>query len=290
MKPNEITQRDIDKWTRYAEDGGISGAHVRRSRQGVDAAGDRSAASRLLDTIAAKARLADLGEQSSVLAHELRQPLFSIAIANENLRMMLALGAGKQGQIAKAVERIAEQVQRAQSIIDHTLAYASGKSEVIEGADLGVCAANALRFLSPLLEAEGIEIDNGGAQTSCEVGLCQVEIEQVFVNILRNAAESIAARKEAGWTGVGRIIIRTSVEGGRVRCQVSDNGAGLSKEQASSVFEPFFTTKPRLGTGLGLHICRQVVGKLGGAISLEPGKSEGACVTIDLPLLDNQSD
>lgn len=283
MKPNEITQRDIDKWTRGGPDSEMC-RPTERDAFHADTDSDRAEAWRQFDTIAARARLADLGEQSSALAHELRQPLFSIAIANENLRMMLALGTGKQAQIAKAVERIAEQVQRAQTIIDHTLAYASGNSLGKVSSDLGLSAGNAIRFLRPLFDASGIEIDDRDAHVRAEVGLCQIEAEQVFVNILRNAVESIEARQEGGWTGAGRIVIRFDVGDGRVMCRISDNGGGLSGDLGSSAFEPFFTTKPRVGTGLGLHICRQVLGKVDGRVRLDPGEAEGACVTIDLPV------
>lgn len=285
MKPNEITQRDIDKWTRCTP-----ASQLCRPAEGGAQTGcgtfDESEALQLFDTIAAKARLADLGEQSSALAHELRQPLFSIAIANENLRMMLALGDMMQPQLVKAVERISEQVQRAQTIIDHTLAYASGNSRGVVSADLGLAARNAVRFLKPLFDATGIEVDDRCAQMRAEVALCQIEAEQIFVNILRNAAESIEARRDAGWQGAGRIAIHIVAESGTVYCGVADNGAGLSKDHARSVFQPFFTTKPRGGTGLGLHICRQVVGKVGGTVDLVAGETEGARVEIELPLLE----
>lgn len=283
MKPNEITQRDIDKWTRCT-----SGSQLCRPVDGGAAQAfggvDRYEAWQLFDTIAAKARLADLGEQSSALAHELRQPLFSIAIANENLRMMLALGDALQPQLAKAVERISEQVQRAQTIIDHTLAYASGKNLGMVSADLSLSARNAVRFLQPLFDTSDIEVDDRSALVRAEVAICQIEAEQVFVNILRNAAESIEARREAGWQGRGRIIVRMIVEDGRVFCQITDNGAGLSKDLVPSAFQPFFTTKPRVGTGLGLHICRQVVDKIDGTLTLVPGETHGARIEIDLPL------
>ncbi|MEE4451580.1 sensor histidine kinase [Novosphingobium resinovorum] len=286
MKPNEITQRDIDKWTRCSPSSQLCRPADAAMSQGCGGI-DQSEALQLFDTMAARARLADLGQQSSALAHELRQPLFSIAIANENLRMMLALGNMMQPQLTKAVERIAEQVQRAQTIIDHTLAYAAGKTGGMVSADLGLAARNALRFLQPLFDASGIEIDERNAHVRAEVGLCQIEVEQVFVNILRNAAESIEARREAGWQGTGRIALHIAVESGKVHCTVADNGAGLSKDLGQSAFQPFFTTKPRVGTGLGLHICRQVLGRIGGAVELVPGDTDGARVEIVLPLVES---
>lgn len=283
MKPNEITQRDIDKWTRCMPSSQVCrpGAEVSADPcQSVDIADVR----KLLDTIAAKSRLADLGEQSSALAHELRQPLFSIAVANENLRLLLGQANVAQPQLTKAIARIAEQVGRAQTIIDRTLAYASGQGAGAVRADVGLAASNAVRFLRPLFDVADIEIDDRQAHAHACVALCQVETEQVFVNILRNAAESIEARREADWRGAGRIAVRISVKGAKVCCAVTDNGAGLSGDAARSVFTPFFTTKPRIGTGLGLHICRQVLEKVGGMVTLIPGEDEGARVEMELPV------
>lgn len=288
MKPNEITQRDIDKWARCTPT-----EQPRRSVGSLVAPttradGDLGDAGQFFNSIAGKARLADLGEQSSALAHELRQPLFSIAMANENLRMMIGRSDMTKAQFDKAIARIAEQVGRAQTIIDRTLAYASGHGLGAMRADIGLAAGNAVEFLRPLFESADIEIDDRGSHVHAPASLCQVETEQVFVNILRNAAESIQARREAGWQGAGRIAIRISLQAGRIHCTVSDNGAGLSQKTAQAVFEPFFTTKPRIGTGLGLHICRQALDKVGGVVRLVPGDGKGARVEMDLPLSSEQ--
>ncbi|WP_159979585.1 MULTISPECIES: sensor histidine kinase [unclassified Novosphingobium] len=284
MKPNEITQRDIENWTRCTPMKQKCRPVEDAAAQAVCGGIDISDARQMFETIAAKSRLADLGEQSSALAHELRQPLFSISVANENLRMMLGRCDITKSQLDKAIARIAQQVERAQTIIDRTLAYASGNSRGAVSADIGLAVSNAVEFLRPLFETADIEIDDRGAHAHAIVGLCQVEAEQVFVNILRNAAESIEGRREEGWQGSGHIAIRIALQGGAVRCVVSDNGAGLSGDTAQAVFQPFFTTKPRVGTGLGLHICRQVLEKAGGSVSLMPGEIEGARVEIELPL------
>jgi two-component system C4-dicarboxylate transport sensor histidine kinase DctB/two-component system sensor histidine kinase TtrS len=284
MKPNEISQRDIDKWTRSA----AIGQPCRPLKEAAESPCDSAYiadARKLFETIAAKSRLADLGEQTSALAHELRQPLFSIAVANENLRLLLGQANIAQPQLTGAIARIAEQVGRAQTIIDRTLAYASGHGAGAVQADIGVAASNAVQFLKPLFDAADIEIDDRLARTHASIALCQVETEQVFVNILRNAAESIEARRESGWKGSGRIAIHVSVVSGMVCCAVADNGAGLSRETARSVFDPFFTTKPRTGTGLGLHICRQILGQVGGIVTLVPNQDNGARVEIEIPVI-----
>lgn len=283
MRPNEITQRDIENWNRCSSTTPQCGSSAAPGMASCNSF-DLEEAAPLFDLLAVKARMADLGEQSAALAHELRQPLFSIAVANENLRMMLGRSDMTRGQLEKATARIAQQVERAQTIIERTLAYAAGRTAEGLGADIGLASGNAIEFLQPLFEAENIEIDDNTAHLHATVALCQVELEQVFVNILRNAAESIAARREAGWQGVGRITMRFHRKTDSVTCTVSDNGAGLSKEVAREVFAPFFTTKARAGTGLGLHICRQALNKVGGSIRIAPEDRTGARVELELPL------
>lgn len=285
MKPNEITPRDIEKWTRCTPTSQLCRPSL-DAESSVCGAVELGEARQILDSIAAKARLADLGEQTSALAHELRQPLFSIAMANENLRMMLESAAADEPRMVRAIGRIAEQVRRAQTIIDRTLAYASGQGVGAVTADLGLAAANAIRFLQPLFETSAITVDDSGLLVGGFVGLCQVEAEQVFVNILRNAVESIEARRETGWQGQGKITVGISVQDGVACCVVADNGAGIPGNISQAVFRPFFTTKPRTGTGLGLHICRQALAKAGGDVTLLAGEREGARVEIELPLLD----
>lgn len=254
--------------------------HIRRM---VDEIADReSVPLKLLRSVAAKSRLADLGEQSSALAHELRQPLFTIAMVNENLRLLLTRPDFDRERLQKAVERSAEQVRRAQIIIERTLAYATENSGAEpEWTDAATAAERATGFLAEMFDGHDIIVDRELPHGDATVRVCWVEMEQVFVNVLRNAVESIVDRRRQGWDGQGRIAIAVEIQGENVRCTVQDNGVGLPAGSSSDApFQPFFTTKPDEGTGLGLHICRQIVAKAGGCIQLMPAPTEGALVEI----------
>jgi two-component system C4-dicarboxylate transport sensor histidine kinase DctB/two-component system sensor histidine kinase TtrS len=259
-----------------------------RIRRLIDQLSPGEPASRLLRSAAGRSRLAELGQLSCTIAHELRQPLFTIAMASENLRLMIESEAGDPERMHQSVMRIAEQVQRAQTIIDQTLAYASGEDTNATGADLSEAAANAIRFLKDLLEASDVEVKADWA-SPVMVGVSRLEMEQVFVNLLRNAVESVEQRRREGWQGRGKIVLTLERVGGTVRCIITDNGAGLTSKMSDAVFEPFFTTKPREGTGLGLHICRQIVSKAKGVIRLLPGRVEGARVEIRLDIQPEQA-
>lgn len=260
-----------------------------RVRQLIDELSASEPAARLLLSSAGKTRLAELGQLSCTIAHELRQPFFTIAMASENLRLMLENESGDRARMQQSVSRIAEQVQRAQAIIDQTLAYATGVNPAPGVADLGEAAASAISFLTGMLESSDVEIKADWSITPALVGVTRVEMEQVFVNLLRNAVDSIEDRRRGGWEGSGRIVLTIEQVDQTVRCIITDNGAGLTTKTSEAAFEPFFTTKARTGTGLGLHICRQILNKASGVIRLLPGAVEGARVEIRLPVLPSAS-
>jgi PAS domain S-box-containing protein len=113
--------------------------------------------------------------------------------------------------------------------------------------------------------------------------LTETEIEQVFLNILKNAAQAMADNKEAGKRS--RIVLRTSRENGWIRVEIEDNGPGLTEQERRRAFEPFFTTKPPgKGTGLGLSVSYFIVTRNhGGEISIESKPGEGSICIIRLP-------
>jgi len=235
------------------------------------------------EAMAERARMADLGERALTLAHELRQPLFTISMANESLRLMLDRPDTTRSRLQTSASRIAEQVLRAQVIIKRTLGQAADDKIVARHTDVMEAAASAVEFLEALFERAEIAVELEPTGLSACVALGRVELEQVFVNVLRNAADSIQSRRAAGWDGEGRIAIALEGKPGQMRCVVTDNGAGLSADLERLAFEPFFTTKAQDGTGLGLHICRQIMEKAKGGIRLVSNQGVGARVEICLP-------
>jgi signal transduction histidine kinase len=114
-------------------------------------------------------------------------------------------------------------------------------------------------------------------QTLPRVVCHPAHINQVFMNILTNAAEAIE--------GDGEIVIRTRVVKDGVRIIIKDTGPGIPYEHLSRLFEPFFTTKSvGKGTGLGLSICEGIVRHHGGRIAVESRLGEGSVFSVELPL------
>ena len=113
----------------------------------------------------------------------------------------------------------------------------------------------------------------------CNIG----EINQVFLNILVNAAQAIKEQKRSDR---GKIIVRTFENDQSVFCEISDDGPGIPKEILNKIFDPFFTTKPiGAGTGLGLSIAYDIIAnKHKGDIAAKSNKGEGATFIVRLPI------
>jgi two-component system C4-dicarboxylate transport sensor histidine kinase DctB/two-component system sensor histidine kinase TtrS len=245
-------------------------------------AGNEPAARLLGSTGGSQPAIVDLRQLSCVLAHELRQPLFTISMANENMRLMLECAERDEEGMRQAVLRIAEQVERAQAIIEQTLSSTKAQHPPRDSADIVDVARRSADLIADLPQADDVEFLWQLPEERMLVGVSRVELEQLFVNLLRNAVESIADRRRSGWHGSGRVIITVQAIGGEVRCVLLDNGAGVLPSTLKAVFDPFFTTKGSGGAGLGLHICRQIVSDAGGTIQLRPGRMEGAQVELRL--------
>jgi len=236
--------------------------------------------------LAQRARHADLGARIMTIAHELRQPLFTIAVAAESQRLMLARAAETRpstDQLAERTECIAEQVSRATAIIEQILDYGRTNAKAASELDVAESLRRSCAFLAPTFEEQAIElvfsIENGW---HCTI-MSPVELEQVFVNALQNATDSIISRRRAGWTGTGRITCSVASCDGLISCIIEDNGAGVSKRHAEAAFDAFFSTKADEGTGLGLFITREIVLRAGGSVSLRPSPGKGAHLAIELP-------
>lgn len=225
-----------------------------------------------------------MAQTSYALAHELRQPLFTVALAAENLRLMLASDEPDGARMRQSVARIAEQVERAQAIIDQTLAHASGLQRERESADVVQAARKAEAAFETIPAAREIDFSWDLPADRLLVDVNPVELEQVFVNLMRNAIESVRDRRESGGSERGLVAITIEMDDDHVCCLVTDNGAGLVSPDEDAFFQPFFTTKASRGTGLGLHICRQIIGKAGGQIGIRNHAPQGAEVWIRIPL------
>ncbi|MBB3032514.1 sensor histidine kinase [Alteriqipengyuania lutimaris] len=235
-----------------------------------------------------QARLVELGGMASALSHELKQPLFTISLCAENSRLLLDQDNEESTQRARGkLDRISEQVDRARTIISRISGYARIDDSEPEALDLGEVVTAALSFMRPVLVHYdvGIRVILPDGPT-VRILASRVGLEQVLVNTIKNAIDSIVMRREAEPGLIGTIELSVVFVGDGIRMSITDNGGGLALSHPQGAFDAFTTTKDSdRGTGLGLYISRQIVMEIGGQIALESRKApeRGAVLTIDFP-------
>jgi two-component system, NtrC family, nitrogen regulation sensor histidine kinase NtrY len=218
------------------------------------------------------------------IAHEIKNPLTPIQLSAERLRRKyLTEITSDRETFEQCTDTIIRQVKDIGRMVDEFSAYARTPEPRIAPADVGeVVRASAFseRLRHPDIKLE-IALPDDPVIADCDDRL----ISQAVVNLLKNAAESIEARRARdGEPKDGRILVRVSNEGSSVEIAVIDNGLGFPALGRARLVEPYMTTREK-GTGLGLAIVKRVVEDHGGSLTLEdaPQPGPGAQVKIILP-------
>jgi len=229
------------------------------------------------------ARLIALGEFASAIAHELNQPLAAIATYNHSCMRMLQSGNPDAGELQQAMHICRDQAKRAGKIIQRLRDLLRPPGPAFTEQDLNELVGAVLRLAEPAAHDSGISFERRLSTTAPAVRADRLLIEQVALNLVRNAMEAVETLPRER----RRITVATRVEpDGSGTLSVSDLGDGVPREAKERLFDPFVTTKPG-GLGLGLSICRSVVEAHGGQIrhlqNEENGGSRGAVFAFTLP-------
>ncbi|MCH4559158.1 PAS domain-containing sensor histidine kinase [Mesorhizobium jarvisii] len=228
--------------------------------------------------LARLARLNELGEMASTLAHELNQPLAAIANYSQGcVRLMRGLDDAAAGPIKEALEEMAKQSLRAGGIIRHLREFVTrGETEKSrEGMRKLIEEAGALALVGS--RERGVRSVFEFASDSDDVLVDRIQVQQVLINLMRNAMEAMRDSK------LRELTVRTAPDGdGYVAVEVADTGPGISEDIASRLFQPFVTSKAS-GMGIGLSICRRIVEAHGGSISVSSNSHGGATFRFLLP-------
>jgi signal transduction histidine kinase len=227
---------------------------------------------------AERERLLSLGRLSTVVAHEVRNPLMIIKAALRSLRPGSA-----PAELQEAVSDIDEQVARLNRIVNDVLDFARPLRFELSVADVGaICrdAAAAAGAGDPGGPAIAVSGESPPIVTDPE------RLRTALLNVLANARQAVLADTAGGAVAAGGaappILVTVTRSGtGGVRISVRDRGTGIAPEDASRIFEPYFTTR-RGGTGLGLPITRNIVEGLGGTIAVRSA-NPGTTIDIELP-------
>jgi two-component system, LuxR family, sensor kinase FixL len=224
-------------------------------------------------------RLAILGEMMAGIAHELNQPLTAIATYAQSSQHLLDVAAPDIDEVQDALGEIASQALRAGEVIRRLRRLARGHATRREPCDLNA----VIHELDALIEAEArqhdIRITFDLTPEPMRIKADAVQMQQVFLNLLRNAVEALAGQT----LGRRSIVIRTRrLADGRIEAAICDNGPGVDPAAADRIFDAFYSTKP-WGTGLGLAVSRTIIDAHGGKLEYVPDTPRGASFRIRLP-------
>lgn len=225
-------------------------------------------------------RLGTLGEMVSGIAHEVNQPLTAIASYANAARRFVQAGDSDPAELVSILNKIAVQAERAGQVIRGLRSMTRRHEAVREPLACGALIAEVARLIEFELRARGWRLVQSVAPNLPPVSGDGVQIQQVLLNLIRNAVEAMSERAHGDVVEVSA----TADEAGWVDIRVRDSGPGLPSEVEEHLFEPFFTTKAQ-GMGLGLSICKSILSAHGGDLRYRRIDGGGAEFTLHLPSL-----
>ncbi|MEO0401283.1 MAG: ATP-binding protein [Pseudomonadota bacterium] len=230
-------------------------------------------------TLEQSSKLAALGEMSAAVSHELNQPLAAMKTYLAGARLLLR--RNRPDEAVVSFGRIDDLIERMGAITRQLKSYARKGQDVFSPVNMGDALASSLSMMEPQLRQRRVLINRVVPPEPIEVLGDRLRIEQVMVNLLRNAIDATKSESEP------QVDIILSA-GETATLTVRDNGPGIVDLDA--LFEPFYTTKqPGDGVGLGLAISSGIVNDLGGRLTARNGQSGGAVFEMQLPILDEGS-
>jgi two-component system, NtrC family, sensor kinase len=279
--PREVSYCGVDGGERYlqlslADFSGqeIAGAAPRGAGGGlrVLVVHDVSERVAMENALKEKDRLAALGMLAAGVAHEVNTPITGIS----SYAQMLLSDTAESDPRYDLLKKVERQTFRAARIVNNLLEYARNRSGERGPVALTPIVGEAIELLSDRLARRGIAVDFRHPEGPVTVFGCDGELQQVFTNLVANAADAM----ETG----GRLTVTVEADGSRARVVVADTGPGIPPDRLEKIFQPFFSTKlTRGGTGLGLSISYDIVRRHGGDLQASSRPGEGACFVVELP-------
>ncbi|MEK7268079.1 MAG: PAS domain S-box protein, partial [Nitrospirota bacterium] len=220
-------------------------------------------------------KLASLGTLVFGMAHEINNPVQGILGMAEIIRE-----ENDPEKVKEYAGDIVDYSKHVSTVVRDFAAYArmnscNGEVEV----DLRERLVEAVKMVQRNPQFGHVEVVTQFQPVRC-VRARQSEIDQVFINLICNAAQAMDGR--------GRLTLATEPQGNTMKVLIADTGCGMPKAVLNKIFDPFFTTKdPGEGTGLGLSIAHKIVTKYGGTIGLESEEGKGTTFTIQFPVGNN---
>ena len=221
-------------------------------------------------------RLTDMGQVAAGLAHELNQPLTAI-LNYTNAGLDIADERGDD-ELKSVFAKVAEQASRAGNIIRRLRAFIEKRGPNRTDEDITRTIDEAIRLGQINAAERGIKLRVLFEQGLPPVSVDRVQIQQVLINLMKNAAEAMEGQERRELT-----VTTSRISPELLQVSVADTGPGISDEMAEKLFQPFVTTKAT-GMGMGLSICRGIVEAHGGRLWLEANPGGGAVFRFNVPV------
>lgn len=227
-----------------------------------------------------------VGEMASTLAHELNQPIGTVANVLRGMRALLGRGAAND-ELLGGVQLALDQALFAARIIARIREYTHSRQPRRDRLDLAAVLRDSVALLDWEIQRDGVQLEHALTTEPCHVLGDEVMLQQLFVNLLRNALEAMRDNPpDALGRATRRLVLGLVVERNMAQLTVRDNGCGLPKDAQDQLFVPFQSTKPN-GMGIGLNVCRSFVELHQGRLWFTPNDapSERGCTFhVALPL------
>jgi len=231
---------------------------------------------RIQDRLSQASQAASMAELSASIAHEVNQPLAAI-VANAHACQRWLTSAPPNLQRAQStIERIVRDANGAAGVVDRIRALFKRDVKARSESSLATVITDARRWVSDLAVRHGVVFDSRVEPGVPPLLVDQIQIQQVLINLMRNAVEAMAMVP-----GDKTLSVLASRDGDAVRVEVRDTGPGF--KDADTVFDAFFTTKES-GMGMGLAVSRSIVESHGGRLWAEANRGGGAKFIFVLPI------
>ncbi|MEI6159636.1 MAG: ATP-binding protein [Roseococcus sp.] len=238
----------------------------------------------LSEQLAQSAKLAQLGEVATGVAHELNQPLAAISLSAENALESLSDAGEPLPRVAQKLDRILQLVERATQVVDHMRIFGRIGSAAPQSVRLEDIIEGAETLMRSKMREAGVWLEyDWPADLPCLL-VHSTPVEQVFMNLIGNSCDAYRQTMDPISEAARRIRIAASQAAKMVQITFTDWAGGIPEDVLPRVFEPFFTTKEvGSGTGLGLSISYGIITDMGGTITAE-NHADGCLVRILLPV------
>jgi len=223
-------------------------------------------------------RVSMMGELAASLSHEITQP---IASARNNARAaqnFLDLQPPELGEVREALACVVGDVDRAGEIVDRIRAHMKKAPPRKERFDVNAAINEVIVLARSAIMRNGVSVQTRLTDGLFPVHGDRIELQQVVLNLILNAVEAMGSVE----AGVRTLLISTEHDETGVLVAVRDSGPGIDPTHLEHVFEAFYTTKSR-GMGMGLSVCRSIIGAHGGRLWAEPNEPRGAVFQFILP-------